>query len=129
MDPGSASGIETVVRLFLRTHGIRHRVQVRFSGVGRVDLLIGDRLIIEVDGERFHTGPEFEADRRRDLALVMRGYVVIRLSYRMVLNEWDAVCSGILQLVKRGEHRWGCRASEHPAAPVPLRGLDQLAFA
>ena len=129
VDPGSASGIETVVRLFLRTHGIRHRVQVRFSGVGRVDLLIGDRLILEIDGEQFHTGPEFEADRRRDLELVMRGYLVIRLSYRMVLNEWDAVSSGILQLVRRGEHRWGCRASERPAATVPLRRLDQLAFA
>ena len=29
------------------------------------------------------------------------------------------------QLVRRGEHRWGCRASEHPAATVPLRRLDQ----
>ncbi len=54
----------------------------------------------------------------------------IRLSYRMVLNEWDAVCSGILQLVARGEHRWGCaRSASIRPPPVPLRGLDQLAFA
>lgn len=129
VNPGSASGIETILRLFLRTHGIRHRVQVRIPRVGHIDLLIGDRLVIEVDGEGFHTGPEFEADRRRDFELVMRGYLVMRLSYRMVLNEWHAVSSGILQLVRRGEHRWGRRTTEHPAAEVPFRRLDRLAFA
>ncbi|RZS68621.1 uncharacterized protein DUF559 [Agromyces ramosus] len=129
VNPGSASGIETIVRLFLRTHGIRHRVQVFIPRVGHVDLLVGDRLVIEVDGEGFHTGPEFEADRRRDFELVMRGYTVVRLSYRMVLNEWDAVSSGILELVRRGGHRWGHRAAEHSAAAVPFRRLDRLAFA
>jgi len=129
VQPGSASGIETIVRLFLRTRGIRHRIQVLIPRVGHVDLLIGDRLVIEVDGEGFHTGPEFEADRRRDFELVMRGYLVLRLSYRMVLSEWDAVSSGILELVRRGEHRWGQRTVEHPPATVPLRRLDRLAFA
>ena len=70
---GSESGIETMVRLLLRAHGILHRTQVHITRVGYVDLLVGDRLVIEVDGEGFHTGPEFEADRRRDFELVIAG--------------------------------------------------------
>ena len=130
VDPGSASGIETVVRLFLRTHGIRHRIQVRISGVGRVDLLIGDRLILEIDGEAVPHWPRVRGDRRRDLELVMRGYLVIRLSYRMVMSEWDA----------RQQRHPGARSARRTPLGMPRVGascrdrcrsrrLDQLAFA
>lgn len=110
-DAGSESGIETKVRLLLRTRRIRHRSQVRIEGVGRVDLLVGDRLVIEVDGSRFHSGDdEFESDRRRDFELAIRGYLVIRLSYRMVTSHWDATRDHLLDVIARGEHRWGYRA-------------------
>ena len=79
---GSESGTESKVRLLLRAHRITHRPQAHISRVGYVDLLIGDRLVVEIDGAGFHTGPEFEEDRRRDFELVMRGYLVLRLSYR-----------------------------------------------
>lgn len=110
-DAGSESGIETKVRALLRTRRIRHRSQVRIPGVGRVDLLVGDRLVIEVDGSQFHSGDdEFESDRRRDFELAIRGYLVIRLSYRMVMHHWDATREHLLGVIARGEHRWGYRA-------------------
>ena len=31
------------------------------AGVGRVDLLVGDRLVLELDGRAFHSGEDFEA--------------------------------------------------------------------
>src|SRR5262245_29057267 len=52
-DSDAQSGIETKVRLFLRSRRIPFRVQVAISGVGRVDLLVGDRLVIELDGRTF----------------------------------------------------------------------------
>jgi hypothetical protein len=52
-DARSQSGIETLVRLRLRARGIRVSVQVRISGVGHVDLLIGDRFVIECDSNRW----------------------------------------------------------------------------
>lgn len=113
-DPDAQSGIETSVRLLLRSRRIRHRVQVHIDGVGRVDVLVGDRLVIEVDGRAFHTGDAFEEDRRRDFELVTRGYVVLRLSYRQVVHDWDRTRAGILALVARGEHRWS-GAGPHPA--------------
>lgn len=112
-DAGCQSGTETIVRLLLRGRRVPHRTQARIAGVGHVDVLVGDRLVIEIDGEGFHTGPEFERDRRRDYELVMRGYLVFRLSYSMVIQEWDAVREGVLALVERGEHRWGARARQH----------------
>jgi len=122
---GSESGIETRVRLFLRARTIRHRAQVVIAGVGRVDLLVGDRLVIEVDGSAHHTGDEFESDRRRDLLLAMRGYLVIRLSYRMVMAHWEATSRGILALIARGEHRWGYRAAATAGAGIELPKVER----
>jgi len=112
-DPGCQSGTETIVRLLLRGRRVPHRTQALIAGVGRVDVLVGDRLVVEIDGEGFHTGPEFERDRRRDFELTMRGYLVFRLSYSMVMQEWEAVRAGLLALIARGEHRWGARARHH----------------
>jgi len=115
-EPDAQSGIETKVRLFLRSRRIPFRVQVAISGVGRVDLLVGERLVIELDGREFHTGSAFDEDRARDFELVTRGYVVLRLSYRQVVHDWDRTRSGILALVARGEHRW---RGAGPFAPIP----------
>lgn len=118
---GSESGIETKVRLLLRARRIRHRTQVYVSRVGYVDLLVGDRLVIEVDGKGFHTGPEFEEDRRRDFELLMQGYLVLRLSYHMVMNEWPVVSEGVYALVDRGAHRWGTRTEETKPLTTSLK--------
>lgn len=109
VDPGCQSGLETRVRLLLRGKRIGYRSQVRIEGVGLVDFLVGERLVIEVDGRAFHTGSAFEEDRRRDFVLTMRGYLVLRLSYRQVMDDWDRTRAGILALVSRGEHRWAGR--------------------
>jgi len=123
---GSESGIETKVRLLLRARNIRHRSQVSIVRVGRVDLLVGDRLVIEVDGARHHTGSEqFENDRRRDFELAMRGYLVLRLSYSMVVDDWEVTSRGILALIARGEHRWGARSAPSAGLDVALRRLDR----
>ncbi|WP_419818211.1 endonuclease domain-containing protein [Glaciibacter flavus] len=116
-DPQSQSGLETLVRLLLRRRQVRFRSQAYIDGVGRVDLLVGDRLVLELDGETFHVGANFEEDRRRDLALVRRGYVVVRLSYRQIVADWPQTSAAILELIARGEHRWG---SKSPTGPLLL---------
>ena len=122
VDHDSQSGLETKVRLLLRARRIRFRTQAHIDGVGRVDFLVGDRLVIEVDGRAFHAGPAFEEDRRRDFELVTRGYLVLRLSYRQVIDDWDRTRAGILALVARGEHRWSGRGPHAPELPVSVIG-------
>ncbi|NED69865.1 DUF559 domain-containing protein [Streptomyces sp. SID10244] len=74
--------------------------------MGRVDLLVGDRLIIEIDSVEYHDrSPEqIEKDRRRDEEAARLGYVTLRFSYRRVVNEWAQAEATVLDLVRRREH-------------------------
>jgi len=102
----SESGIETLLWMRLPRLHRSLRQQVWISGVGRVDFLLGDRLVIEVDGRQFHNMADtFEADRRRDAALACLGYRVVRFSYAQVMHEWPTVERTIRELVLQGEHR------------------------
>ncbi len=124
VDPSSQSGLETKARLGLRALGISYRSQVAIDGVGIVDLVIGDRLVLEVDGEEWHSGAEaYAVDRERDLRLVELGYSVIRLTYDQVMDEWDRIIAAIRALVGRGEHRWKTR--HHRAGLGLLPGFLQ----
>lgn len=118
VDVGSQSGLETIVRLRLRSLRVRYASQVPIGNVGRVDLLVGDRLVIELDGRAFHaTGESFESDRRRDLELQRLGYRIIRLSYRQVLFEWEATEAALLEIIRRGEHL---------GTPIPLQDHSRV---
>jgi very-short-patch-repair endonuclease len=109
-DPNAASGLESKARLGLHSFNIPYRSQVQIPGVGHVDLLIGDRLVVETDGREWHSSPAaYATDRSRDLALVEQGYAVLRLSYDQVMGEWPRVIAVIRALVARQEHRWSAR--------------------
>ena len=105
VQPLCESGIESLTLFRLRPFGLPIRCQARIPGVGRVDFLVGSRLVIEVDGANYHTDPErFEADRRRDAILSRLGYRVLRFSYTQVLYRWHEVEAAILASVFRGDH-------------------------
>lgn len=101
----SDSGTETLVRERLRRLGIKVRPHVHIEDVGWVDLLIGDLLVLEVDSKEFHwTDPGYHKDRRRDLNLVARGYLVIRITWEQVMLGWAAVEEVILGIVRQKRH-------------------------
>jgi very-short-patch-repair endonuclease len=101
----SESITESVTRFRLHRIGIIPRLQVKIRGVGRVDMLIGTRLVIEVDGYAYHADPErFEADRRRDARLSALGYRVLRFSYKQVMHHWSEVRAAIIAAMDRGDH-------------------------
>lgn len=85
---------------------MRIRTQVPIDGVGRVDLVVGTSLIIEVDGYEYHADPDqFEKDRLRDLQAWALGYYPIRLTYRQVVYQWKLVGPLIEEAIRRGLHR------------------------
>lgn|GEM_PF-2199224 len=54
----------------------------------RVDFMVNDRLIVEVDGEAYHSAPEAVArDRERDAYMVSYGYAVLRIPAKVVLRQ------------------------------------------
>lgn len=118
VDGRCESGLETKCVVRLRRLNIRFRVQMHINSVGRVDVLIGDRLVLELDGIAFHTGEAVKSDRRRDLALHRLGYIVLRVDYGMVMDEWDEVEAVIRGYVSRNEHRWSAR---HERAGLAVR--------
>ncbi|MGU3292961.1 type IV toxin-antitoxin system AbiEi family antitoxin domain-containing protein [Williamsia sp. M5A3_1d] len=104
-DPAAQSGTETMVRLRLRSQNIAVTVQPLIDGVGFVDLLVGERLVIECDSLAHHTGLDgYENDRARDRTLIALGYLPMRLSYRQIVHEWPTCNRAILDVVRRGDH-------------------------
>ena len=102
------SGLESLLRWRLRRHGLRIRSQVAIVSVGTVDLLIGDRLILEADGRTNHHG---DAARHKDLVrdahAAAWGYVTLRFDYALIVHDWHTVEQAILAHVDRGRHLIG----------------------
>lgn len=98
------SGLETIFVVRLTPWGVPVRQQVLIAG-HRVDVLIGDRLIVQLDGFAFHSTP---ADRQRDLAhdreLTTRGYNVLRFTYRDIVADWAGVERVIANALAQGLH-------------------------
>jgi len=105
VDRKSESGGESQLRFRLLAMGVETRQQVRLPGVGRVDFVIGDGLVIEADGAEFHTSrDDFEEDRRRDALLTAEGYRVLRFSYTQIVSRWAEVEAAIRAAIARGDH-------------------------
>lgn len=86
------SGLESLIRLRLHRIGIIVRSQVVIEGVGEVDFVIGDRLIIEADGRENHDGSAARVkDLRRDAVASALGYETLRFTYAMVVHDWQTV--------------------------------------
>jgi very-short-patch-repair endonuclease/predicted transcriptional regulator of viral defense system len=65
---------------------------VRVDGYEVDFLWRAERLIVEVDGYAFHSSrAAFERDRRRDAALDAAGYAVVRVTWRQIVVEPEAV--------------------------------------
>lgn len=106
LDATAESGSETRVRRFLRKRGVRVRPQVHLSGIGRVDLLVGDGLIIECDSRAHHTAEQnYHLDRRRDRVAVASGFRVIRLTWEDIWLHWERTAALLSSVIARGLHR------------------------
>lgn len=103
LESGCESYLESIGRIRLEAAGLIGVHQVQIAGVGRVDQMIDGWLVIEWDGREFHDNTDaHEQDRWRDAQLAIRGYRVLRFTYRMVMNDWYAVIGAIRAALERG---------------------------
>lgn len=101
--PFSDSGLETFVLMRLRWLRIRMIPQAWVNG-HRVDFLLGERLILQIDG-RDHVGSQRTSDNRHDLKVLLDGnYHVIRIGYEQVVKDWPAVQHEIMTAIAQGLH-------------------------
>jgi very-short-patch-repair endonuclease len=91
------------------------RVNARV-GAYEVDFLWAQqRLIVEIDGFAFHsTRSAFERDRRRDSDLQAAGYRVMRLTWRQIIDEPEAVLVRVAQALVASER----------ARPLAMAAID-----
>lgn len=99
----SDSGLETVFVDAFRNYGLSMRQQVRIDG-HPVDILIGDRLVIQIDGFEHHRAGDRRRDLRADARLVLRGYTVLRFDFQQTLFQWDYVEQVVTSAIAQGLH-------------------------
>lgn len=100
--PFSDSGVESIFRTRLRWLRIRIVSQAWIDG-HRVDFLIGERLVVQIDGGT-HVGPQRTSDNQHDARLHLNGYHVIRVGTWQVLEDWPAVQSSVMSAIAQGFH-------------------------
>ena len=105
---GAVSGAEVLLHRALRRAGLggwRAGVAVHDAAgvIGVVDVLFAQqRVVVEVDGERAHSGREaFVRDRRRQNRLVNAGYRVLRFTWWDLTERPAAVVSEIRAALAR----------------------------
>lgn len=102
IDGRAQSPLETVARVALREAGFSVTPQVLLPGVGRVDLLVEGRVVVETDGYAFHHDREqFARDRKRDRALELSGYAVLRYTSADVLQSASGVVDDVIGVMWR----------------------------
>ncbi len=100
VDGRAQSGPETLVRLMVLALGHAVELQVEFTGVGYVDMLVNGWLVIECDSRAYHSSWRQQLkDHRRDLLLAQRGHPVLRLTAQDILYRPEAVHAAIRGLL------------------------------
>lgn len=100
--PDADSELESLVRLRLHILGISVECQVEIPGVGRVDLVVDGRLILEIDGKENHAGAlQRHRDLERDAAASRLGMETLRFDYAQVVHDWPRVQAAIVAGIAR----------------------------
>ncbi|NQX26730.1 DUF559 domain-containing protein [Microbacteriaceae bacterium VKM Ac-2854] len=98
---GAGSGIESLFQHRATHLGLKMRRQVWIADYARVDFLIGDCLVIEIQS-RGHHDPL--ADARRAAELSALGYRVLFIGYDLVVHHWPKAEAALLAALDRGDH-------------------------
>jgi very-short-patch-repair endonuclease len=100
----SDSGLETQVIVRLSHWGIPMTQQAVVAG-RRVDILIGERLVVQIDGYTHHrTSAQRGKDIAHDAELRLRGFTVLRFDYAQVVYAWPSVERTIARAIAAGLH-------------------------
>ena len=102
LEPRSEEGIESIVRFRLAMIGITASVQVTLRSRDRLDLLVDDWLVLELDGRATHAQKAaFTADRVRTARLIGESRVVLQFAYATVLYDWAFLEATVLDVIAK----------------------------
>ena len=105
VDARSESGAESLARIRLARVGITAVPQVWLTRGIRVDLLVGDRLVIELGSREFHADPEvYERDRARAAIIASLGFELLEFTASQVFGDWGFVETVVAGKIGAGAH-------------------------
>lgn len=91
------SSIEISVAEELTRRGINFKEQVLYHRMF-LDFLLPNKIVIECDGEYWHTIPENEKrDRKKDALLKKEGYTLIRLTEKEIKSDVESCVENVLR--------------------------------
>ena len=100
--PFAGSGLESFIPPRLAWLRVPIVPQAWIAG-HRVDFLLGDRLVLQIDGGT-HVGAQRDRDNAHDAELMLLGYHVIRVGYAQVVHRWHVVQDAVARAVAQGLH-------------------------
>lgn len=105
--PRADSLLEVLANYHFRRAGLQVRRHVELPGVGEVDFLIEDCLVVETDGGSHLEPRQVKKDRKRNNATVIGGRLGLRFGYDDVVNHPQRMVAevlGVLELCRRGAY-------------------------
>ncbi|MBU8869074.1 type IV toxin-antitoxin system AbiEi family antitoxin domain-containing protein [Paenarthrobacter aromaticivorans] len=101
--PRADSLLEVLAHTHFVRAGLRVRMHVQLPGVGEVDCLIDDCLVIELDGGTHLEGKQVKKDQYRNNASIRGGHLVLRYYYADVVHNPERMVSEVLAVLANRE--------------------------
>ena len=93
--PRADSLLEVLANAHFARAGLRVRRHVWIPGVGEVDFLVEECLVVETDGSTHFEPRSVKKDQRRNNQSIMGGYLVLRYYYEDVIHRPDTMVSEV----------------------------------
>lgn len=108
--PRADSVLEVLSNAHFARAGLRVRRHVYIPGVGEVDFLVEECLVVETDGATHFEPRSVKRDQRRNNRSIIDGYLVLRYYYDDVVHAPEAMVAevqAVLKLWRSGQFRGG----------------------
>ena len=99
--PRADSLLEVLANTAFRRAGLQVRRHVEIPGVGEVDFLVEDCLVVETDGESHLEPRQVKKDRGRNNASLVGGYLVLRFGYDDVVHHPERMVAQVLAVLEQ----------------------------
>ena len=93
--PRADSVLEVIANVHFARAGLRVRRHVHISGVGEVDFLVEECLVVETDGSTHFEPKSIKRDQRRNNQSIIGGYLVLRYYYEDVVHRPEVMVTEI----------------------------------
>lgn len=98
--PRADSLLEVLANYHFRRAGLHVRRHVELPGVGEVDFLVEECLVVETDGATHLEPRQVKKDRNRNNATMAGGYLVLRFGYDDVVHQPGRMTKRVLEVLE-----------------------------